>query len=305
MYGDRSKLSPWHFAARPPQEKKLNKVQAVNAVGKRYALERNPSDAGLLLGFFYNYIMKYAHLLISGNLPDGRLTSDTRKFLSLFMKPGDYSPSELYNQYRKVAERLPNAFMQSMVADDVYNELVLIFLKLASDFNPDIGGFTGYIYTHWKYRVKSRMFQVQKDAMNYLPLYDPDFNTWSEYPNEDKLRPEVIEDHDGILCIDTGRARIELAEDGLYEIVPIQFDLPKLNFAFINTPPAGFSQLWNKMERTIIVYRYFVDMSYSAISHKLRLGGAAKVRELHDAALQKYREWAENHDRNIDSNPGD
>lgn len=294
-----SGMSSWHFAAKQSKAAsgKLNKVREVNKVGARYATTPSDADGEQLLKYFHNYLMKYVGLLTQGKLGGDGMSRDTQRFLNLFIPRADYTYTQLTAQYRKVLQRLPNAFMQSMTADDVYNELVIIFFELAQKFNPEIGGFTGYIQNHMRYKVKARMFKVQQDAMNYLPMYEPSLENLDEFDEDQgkNLEPETIHEEEDRFRVeyDYTMEEEEDEEHGtLCVFTPKYIDLPKLNFGFISAPTEPFDELWDKIERTVLVYKYFADLSNSAISSRLRLGGASKVQNIHDGAIRKYREWA-------------
>ena len=153
---DLSKFSPDHFAVRQleaSKDKPRNKVEVVNKIGARYAVAPTAKDAQDLVIAFHAFLMKYVKLLTPGPIPF-KPSSETRDFLRLFMAKSEAMAMGYNAAYRMVSERLPNMAIQSMMsADDLYNELVVIFLEKAQKFNPEIGGFTGYIKYHFKYAV--------------------------------------------------------------------------------------------------------------------------------------------------------
>lgn len=278
-------LSSWHFAnIQSNKDKKINSLEEVNKIGARFATEPENGDAELLIKAFHGYLMKYLKLLTGSSFESGGkyLPQDTKQFLRLFITGGDMSSSQRAEAFRKAAERLPNMAKQSLMsADDIYNELVVIFLQLARKFNPNIGGFTGYIQHHFKFAVKTRLFQIQNDPLNYQPLYEGEFDAHSN----DIDNPEITA-FENVLRLHVGYT---IKDDTIVE----QFvDLPILNKGFVSSPPQPFDKLWTKQQRAIIIKIYMEDRSFSAAADDLGYSNTANIRELHDRALQSYRDWA-------------
>lgn len=272
-------LSTWHYGSKQKDNGK-NSVAIVNEVGARFATSPNQEDAKILLDYFHSYIMKYVGLLTTGKLSDhsGKISSDTKKFISLFTPRQEGRGKFNISQMKQAAERLPNAFI-NMTTDDVYNELITIFFELAKRFNPEIGGFTGYIGHHFKFAVKQKMFQVQRDPMNFISLY-----------NGIESQDENLIDYSLTETNDLNESE-KLHTDIQLPIEPLDF--PHLDFSFISSPPVPFDVLWSRTQRAVIVYRYFQDYSFNQISDQLGLGSAANAREFHDKAIESFRHWAQ------------
>lgn len=284
--GQRSKLSKWHFGFKnTSSSKKLNDLKKVNEVGYNFSQTKNPDDAEFLLKAFNNYIMKYVMLLSTGKTsPEGavnkRIHKDTRRFLGLFANGVKSSEKEL----AAVAARLSNAFL-FMDADDIYNELALIFLELANKFDGR-GGFTGFIQHRFAWSVKARMFQVQNDPMNYQSMYD-------DIPEDNEGvyngMYEIIENENGF-SLYLGSDMIQ-HEEGEWALVPKWFDMPTINYKFITCAPSPFDVLWTKIQRSIIVLKFVEELSNSAIADRLGLGGASAVQQEYKKALEDYKEY--------------
>jgi len=279
--------SPWHFASSEnTKEKKINSLKEVNGIGARFSGGASTEDAEFLIKAFHNYLMKYVKLLTGGGIePSKYPTRDTKQFLRLFITASDLRGGDRNAAYRRVSERLPNMAKQSLMSgDDIYNELVVIFLQLAQKFDPNIGGFTGYIQHHFKYAVKTRLFQIQNDPLNYQPLYEErvEESSFSNYICEN---PEITS-FENILRLFIGHT----VEDDT--IVEKYIDLPVLNKAFVSDPPAPFDQLWTKQQRAIIIKIYVEDKSFSGAAEDLGYSNTATIRILHDAALSSYKRWA-------------
>lgn len=227
--------------------------------------------------------MKYVALLTTGRIVSDngnrfRIPRDTKTFLALFSTNGIRSSAE---EFSRAAARLPNAFI-TMDANDVYNELAAIFLDLANKFDGR-GGFTGYIYHRFGWAVKARMFQVQRDPLNYQPLYSdpPDDSHEKEW---DSYTGHYLEEKDNHFVAEE---LIGINTQGFLVIKEI--DIPKLNHAFITCPTHPFDKIWTKQQRSVIVMMFCEELSDSAISERLGLGGAANVRRLFNEAISSYK----------------
>jgi hypothetical protein len=282
----RVRLSLWHFGSLHNGPKKLNNLADVNKVGERYAREKNPEDLEYLLKAFNNYLMKYVALLTGNLLLDSkyhRIPRDTKLFLALFAANGIRSSLD---EFIRVATRLPNAFI-NMDANDIYNEMAVIFLDLTNKFDGR-GGFTGYIHHRFGWAVKARMFQVQKDPLNYQPLFTD--------PPEDLSKSDVydepyFEKTETGYKVEYGYER-KVTKNGSVILRSLEYNLPELNYAFISSPIEPFDKIWTKQQRSIIVMMFCEELSDSAISEKLGLGGAANVRRIFEEAIQSYRNFA-------------
>lgn len=287
--GKRARLSSWHFGSINSTDiERLNDVKEVNSVGARFAVSHEQRDLDFLLRAFNNYLMKYVTLLSTGRTsPEGRKTNrrihrDTRRFLALFHKAGSKASD---GELMQVAARLPNAFI-SMDADDIYNELSVIFCDLAHKFNGT-GGFTGFIQHRFAWAVKQRMFQIQRDPMNYQPLYNDDP---TDEHHENTEHPYELEETETGFNV-RHSSEFTASEDG-YVVAVDQFcTLPKLTPAFISCAPEPFNVLWTRIQRAIMVGKFVREMSDSAISEWLGLGGAANVRKEFNQAIEMFRQY--------------
>lgn len=274
-----AKLSKWHFASKEAAknpENKLNKREEINLLGAQYAISPTPEIGEKLLAAFNPFLMKYVNLLKTGKITSEgknpnkfRLSKDTKQFLALFSSNGIRSS---YSELSKAAARLPNAF-RNETADGVYNELAVLFLDLAQKFNGT-GGFTGYIHHRFKWAVKNRMLQWQKDPTNYQPLYDEKIVDTGLTNNE---IDEEIHDPENILHPESSAI--------------IDFGLPELTPNFITQPPAPFDIIWSKTQRIIIYHKFAKDMSDNAINNQFNLGGIAQVKKELNLAFENFKNF--------------
>ena len=271
---------PNHFAAKENAKHKLrtkrayNKLEDVNAKGVRYAISPTPELAEDLLRAFHPFLMKYVDLLVTGHKSDVRiLTSETKEFLRLFMSGGNWS-------YTNVLKRLPNMAVQGLMsAEDVYDDLVLIFLEMAGKFNPDIGGFTGYIKRNFKYSVKSRLFEIQKDPLNRQRMHEEEMEDIDAFSIS--ITGEKLE-------IDMG---FSLHRDG---IISSKFDVPRLTHTLISSPVPPFDKIWTKKERLILVKYFAEDKPITTIAKELGYCNAQTVKDMFESALSKFRKYIDN-----------
>ena len=259
-------------------------------IGARYSQSPNEPDASVLIKYFHGYFLKYVALLTRGTISkDGkRIPSDTKRFLSLFrLKSSDHANSMGLGEMQMIGDRIPNAFI-SMEADDIYNEMVMLFLELARKFNPEIGGFTGYIGHHFKYALKQRMFQVQRDALNYLPLYEQeieDNDLGDALDNEDEITQKVNETRS---FFEEEEITNEY-EDGYRDSNPKLLEsigLRQLNHSFVSSPPEHLDLLLTKVQRKILVLHFCEGLSFSQISKQLSLGNASSIKVEYGKAIE-------------------
>jgi len=271
--GNQSGISPWHYASQPElKERIMNKAADVHKIGVQYVTNPNSEDASMLIRYFHGFLLKYVDLLAHGTIAkEGkRVPPNTKYFLSLFRSGGSDKPSKMSNtEMQLIANRIPNAFI-SMTPDDIYNEVVVLFLELARKYNPEVGTFLGYITGHFKYALKQKMFQVQKDALNYLPLYEEEI--------EDNYSVELIDDEESYtkeIGYNEGSSRL-LESIGLEE----------LNHSFVSSPPAHLSPFLSRLQRKIIVLHFCENLSFSQISKQLNFGSASSAKAEYDKAIK-------------------
>jgi hypothetical protein len=275
-------LSSWHYGSQPSfREARTNSVAEVNKAGIAYVASPTAAGADQLLRYFHGYLMKYVDLLKHGVITrEGKkVPSDTRKFLALFRtggETGERAPMTMV-EMKIIADRIPNAFML-LDTDDVYNELVVLFLELARRFNPEIGGFTGFIGYHLKYAIKQRMFQAQKDALNYQPLYEASLDD----------APLSFEEEEEIAAEETDSYSDSTLE--LFEAI----GLDRLNHSFVSSPPAHLEEALSKIQRKIIVLVLCDNMSFNQAAKTLNYGTAAKVKMEYDQAIATLQYIADN-----------
>lgn len=274
--GNQEGFSPWHYASQPElRERILNKITDVNKIGIQYAASPTPEDAAVLVRYFHGYLVKYVDLLCNGSIStDGkRISSDTKNFLCLFRSSeGGKKPKLDIHEMNMIANRIPNAFI-SMTPDDVYNEMVVLFLELARKYDPDkctpSGNFLGYVTTHFKFSLKQRMMQVQRDALNYIPLYE-----------------ENIEDNDNLdLTDDEGSYLQESGYHDQSSRLLESIGLEELNHSFVSSPPQHLEHMLTRLQRKIMVLFFCEGLSFSQISKQLNFGNATSAKAEYDTAI--------------------
>lgn len=262
---------------------KKNKLADTNALGARYATNPTPELALELINAFEGFLEKYVVLLSPEKESDKpqrtSLTSDTKDFLRLFASREEFKANPRM-AYRTVAKRLPNMAVQSLLnTEDIRQSLTMLFLEKAQKFNPNIGGFTGYMKYHFKFAVKTWLFESHNDAAKYQPLYDEPIEEEAFFGMDIDYDDDKIRIHNGH----------EVSGD---TIVDKYIDLPRLTPALISNPSPPFDTLWTKQERAVIVKVYVEDKSFSATADELGYSNATIVRTMHHNALDKFRAYA-------------
>ena len=274
--GNQGGFSPWHYASQPElRERILNKAADVNKIGIQYAINPTQEDAAILVRYFHGYLVKYVDLLAHGSIStDGkRVPPDTKNFLCLFRSSNDGKRIRLgIPEMQLIANRIPNAFI-SMTPDDIYNEMVILFLELAHKYDPDkcnpYGNFLGYVTGHFKFSLKQRMMQVQRDALNYIPLYE-----------------EEIEDNESLdLSDDEGSYTQESGYHQESSRLLESIGLEELNHSFVSNPPDHLEHMLTRLQRKIMVLFFCEGLSFSQISKQLNFGNATSAKAEYDRAI--------------------
>lgn len=136
------------------------------------AAEKSDDLALEMIRRFHSMLYKFMKLLVTGK-PDHHNASQ-RAFLNLFttervMGAGGYA---------QLAAKCTIIFRHD-TPDDIYNQLVAIFLQLLQEFNPTMNvGFTYYVDYFFKYHLKKYMVSRYYDAMDYQHLDSEDISAY-------------------------------------------------------------------------------------------------------------------------------
>jgi len=116
-----------------------------------------------LLQAFHQYFMKYT-MLLKGRVNDIN-NHDTLSFLSLFLTGREKTRSNFVNIY-KYAIRV----CKGMQMEDIYNELVTLFLELLDKFRfypkATYASFTRYITKYMRWGIKAWVMRTAKELWN-------------------------------------------------------------------------------------------------------------------------------------------
>ena len=87
-----------------------------------------------LLEYFHGYLLKYLNMIIYGQLPALYLPQgkDAKSFLSLLIE----RPNPTQIDLRNTCKSLHLAFKEQQSSDDVYDILVLLFLRVCAHYDP-------------------------------------------------------------------------------------------------------------------------------------------------------------------------
>lgn len=149
-------------------------VAETNALAVEYSSAgTKPEDLAMeLIRRFHSMLYKFMKLLITGK-PDPHNASQ-RAFLNLFTN------EKVLGQggYAHLAAKCTIIFRQD-TPDDIYNQLVAIFLQLLQEFNPTMNvGFTYYVDYFFKYHLKKYMVSRYYDAMDYQYIDSEDISVY-------------------------------------------------------------------------------------------------------------------------------
>lgn len=201
-----------------------------------------------LIGHFDEYIKKYVNLLHGGeaNLQN----PDTFKFLSLFLAGKDKTTENLRFARRGIAR-----VMSYYDSGDIYNELVLIFIKLLDRYKvyENEQGRVNFVYYFTKYfRYRA------KDWFNSLctqPLFKSPVSIDAGY-----------EDEDGQTLPFLDKQLMDSGFDTSMEDIETSFDLRRMNLSWVlNSKEPLFREL-TSYERLLLYNCYVMDMSVQAIA---------------------------------------
>lgn len=123
--------------------------------------ERKPGAAEQLLELFQPLLLKYVSLIKDGNVD----TND--KFIKLFM---DKEARRRYKYQPAVEIEKVTGILRwltySLTREDLYNELVVVFLETCDRYKRKGVGFTGYLNKVFKYALYRRLTSYISDPAN-------------------------------------------------------------------------------------------------------------------------------------------
>ena len=166
-------LSKWHYARE--WKNKIYAVAETNELAVKYATDTvKDEDLKLeLIQRFHSMLYKFMKLFVTGR-PDVHNASQ-RAFLNLF---GGYEAGMSESGYMKLASKCTIIFRQE-TPDDIYNQLVALFLQLLEDFNPKMSvGFTYYVDYFFKFHLKKYMVSRYYDALDYQYIDSEDISSY-------------------------------------------------------------------------------------------------------------------------------
>lgn len=140
-------------------------------------LEKNTDESKLaILAAFHKYFKKYASILGTCHAVDFN-NKDTTKFLRLFMSKEERLNGTTYlSAARRVVGFLRRVF-QDFTTDDIYDEIVCIFLQHLNRYKPMIASnipikqkisFTHFIQVNIRYALRQLASTKARDALHCL-----------------------------------------------------------------------------------------------------------------------------------------
>ena len=203
-----------------------------------------------LLRAFHKYFMKYVSLL-KGTI--GSIDNpDTMSFLALFLSGPGKSTKDYMGIYRYVRH-----VCKSQENEDIYNELVTIFLLLLDrfEFRPGVS-FSRYITKYMRWSIKAWIMDMARNPLTKSPV---EYNNYLSTIT-DKVLP-----------------------------VDIEIELPVIDLAWVSKTKSSLFSVLTTYERFLLYLSYKEELGIRQISE--RLGRAKDTIHSHlQQALRKLRE---------------
>lgn len=128
-----------------------------------------------LLDEFDGYLKKYVSILCKGGGSVDTNNKDTKNFLRLLMKKEDRSTENSYSVSSGIYIHMARRVMKVLTAEDIYHELVAIFLELIENYKPITYkrkeqtyriSFAHYIQVNMRYRICRMVVKNSKDIIS-------------------------------------------------------------------------------------------------------------------------------------------
>ena len=229
--------------------KDYNNEVEINQLVDKYVESNSEADKLELLKAFDPYFKKYAHILCSNKSVD-ITNKDTITFLRLFMTNEERSTAARIAAAAKTTIQHLRMVFSDCTPEDVYDEMVLIFLEQLNRYRPMIAdhtqhknriSFTHYVQVNSRYKIKDLATVRGKDALH--GTYNIEFNDdmISGDPDPSLVDGPADLDHDWVRGVTAGEVFGQLEEYERYllylkyeneEVKPLSdYDLAKITGA--------------------------------------------------------------------------
>lgn len=226
-------------------------VQGMENPGPEDWKRRNKALSSLLESF-QDYFSKYAIIFHGGEL--NMRNRDTRSFLGMFLAEG-----EGFGDLAKARFRLTRV-MKSFEQDEIYNELVLIFINLLDKYKirrkaetGELINFVRYFTQVFRWRVKDWFNRLAKDPLMNAPSSLSDLDD----VNEGSALNEFLTGR----AMEISKEEMERMEDGL--------DVEGLDLAWVmQTKNRLFKEL-TIYQRQLLHMHFMLGLTMKEISERL------------------------------------
>ena len=204
--------------------KDYNDEVSINELVDKYVesgLDEHKLD---LMRAFDPYFKKYVHILCSNKTVDIN-NKDTITFLRLFMTDEERaSTSSIAYAAKKTIQHLRMVF-SDCTPDDIYDEMVCVFLEQLARYKPMIAdhtthknriSFTHFLQVNSRYRIKNEATRRGKDALH--GIYNIEYNDEmvSSEPSQESFEGPTNLDHEWVSGKTTGEIFNQLDEYDRY-----------------------------------------------------------------------------------------
>jgi hypothetical protein len=198
-----------------------------------------------LIDNFSPYIRKFARLAKSRTSRDIS-NKDTQQFLTLFLPP---------NRRRKLDMISAKSFFQAVLEkfeeEEIFNELVALFIDLANRYEPSFGiGFTYYITQYMKWEVSKWVARLTHEPLTGLRTL---------YEFVDELNPDLTRDMDR------------------------ELDLPRMTLSWVFECPEGIFSILSNYERYLLYLKYKEEMNSEKIAEKFQKSRQTIMKSINEA----------------------
>jgi DNA-directed RNA polymerase specialized sigma24 family protein len=173
---------------------KCNKKDSDNEV--LYYQQTN--DASTLVDKYHNFLKKYHQLLTTGYI--NFHSYDLRFFLSTFIRDpllrkeirrGKFHSKRCKQEAKRVVQWIQQAF-EGMSSEEIWHELIEVFLKSAKKYQPKGTTFTKYLYSSYRHDLRRHIFRLLEQHHPYQTIryFDPMYH--NNKMDEEKLIQRIL-----------------------------------------------------------------------------------------------------------------
>jgi RNA polymerase sigma factor (sigma-70 family) len=241
-----------------------------------------------ILRCFHRYFMKYVGML--KGYVDTMYSSDTRQFLALFLSNQEKNPYRL----KKIMYQLPQ-IMESYSDDDIYSELVIIFLELLDKHEfRDNTSFVHYVTKYMRWKIQKFISKVFRDPLNQSIRSMDDYMPFRSFPLVSTKKPVPIEDEIQVADFLEDQGRFNQGYGA--EVAPSCLPMQQLDLSWISKPKSELFRCLTPYQRYLLVMKFGQGLSNQTIAEKLNRHRTT-VRKAIAGAIEALKAY---HKENVD-----